>query len=104
MRLGIAITLLLLALAVAAGAAAATFKGRGIDERCYEGTATSTTYGRYECRIKFHGDRVFFRPEGSSLQIVGTLDDEAIVDAHEIVAHDPRRGVDWTLDVRDLGD
>jgi hypothetical protein len=37
------------------------------------------------------------------VQVVCVLDDEVIADPHGIVAHDPRRGVDWTIDCYDLG-
>ncbi len=95
--------LVALALMVPAGAWAASYNGKSVDDRWYEGRAVSTTYGGYRCQIKFHGDRVFFRLGGSGLQIVGVLDDEVIVDAHEVLVHDPKRGGDWTLDVYDLG-
>ncbi len=90
-----------LALLLPAALSAATFRGRPVDDRWYEGRAVSTTYGAYECRIKFHGDQVYLRLGG--VQIVGVLEDEAISNAHEIIAHDPRRGVDWTIDCFDLG-
>ncbi len=85
--------------ACAAIARAATFEGRNIDGRWYEGRAVSTTYGAYRCQIQFHGDRVFFRPEGSSVQVVADLDEEVISDPHDILARDPKRGVNWTLEV-----
>lgn len=86
-------------LACATPAGAATFEGRNIDGRWYEGRAVSTTYGAYRCQIQFHGDRVFFRPEGTSVQIVADLDEEVISDPHDILARDPKRGVNWTLEV-----
>jgi hypothetical protein len=91
-----------LALAVPLTApSAAVFKGRHVDDRWYDGQAVSTTYGAYTCRIKFHGDQVFLQMAG--IQIVAVLDEEIIADPHEIVAHDPRRGVDWTIDCYNLG-
>ena len=90
-----------LSLALPAALGAATFRGRPVDSRWYDGRAVSTTYGAHTCRIRFHGDQVYLRMDG--LQIVGVLDDEVIANAHEIVAHDPRRGVDWVLDCFDLG-
>ncbi len=83
--------------------AAATLNGRSVDGRWYDGRAVSTTYGGYHCQMKFHGDRVFIRLSGTGVEVVGVLDDEAIADEHEIVAHDPKRGGDWTLDCYNLG-
>ena len=77
------------------------FRDRNVDDRWYEGRAVRNTYGGYDCRIRFHGDQVFLRLGG--MQIVGVLDDEVITNPHEIIAHDPRRGVDWTIDCYDLG-
>ncbi len=92
------------ALVLAPGALdAATHDGRSVDDRWYEGQAVSTTYGAYKCQMKFHGDRVFFRLTGTGLEIVGVLDDEEIVDEHDILVHDPKRGGDWTLDCYNLG-
>ncbi|MFN8588294.1 MAG: hypothetical protein U0704_10900 [Candidatus Eisenbacteria bacterium] len=90
------------ALATSSATHAATYEGRSVDDRWYEGRAVSTTYGAYRCQIKFHGDRVYFRPEGTSVQVVAFLDEEAITDPHDILARDPKRGVNWTLEVVDL--
>lgn len=90
-----------MALLLPAALSAATFHNRPVDERWYEGRAVSTTYGAYDCRIRFHGDQVFLQLGG--VQIVGVLDEEVIANPHEIVAHDPRRGVDWTIDCFNLG-
>jgi hypothetical protein len=95
------IALAALALLLPATMSAATFRGRPVDGRWYEGRAVSTTYGAYDCRIQFHGDQVYLRLGG--VQVVGVLDDEVITNPHEIIAHDPRRGVDWTIDCFDLG-
>lgn len=94
------------ALAVLAGlasaASAATYKGRRVDTRWYSGIAVSTTYGAYDdARIKFEGDRVYIRIGGT--QVVAFLEEETINDPHEIACNDPKRGVNWTLNVRDLG-
>ena len=94
--------LVALALMVPAGAWAASYNGKSVDDRWYEGRAVSTTYGGYRCQIKFHGDRVFFRPESGSVQVVAILDEEVITDPHDILARDPRRGVNWTLEVFNL--
>lgn len=95
-----------LAAAVSAAAAvparSAMYEGRNIDGHWFEGRAVSTTYGAYRCQIKFNGDRAFFKPDGSSLQIVGILDEEVITDPHDILVRDPKRGVNWTLEVVNL--
>ena len=100
-RTCLAIALAAPGLVLPAALGAATFHNRNVDARWYEGRAVSNTYGGFECRIRFHGDQVFLKLDG--LEIVGVLDDEAISNPHEIVAHDPRRGVDWTIDCYDLG-
>ena len=97
LRLALAATALLLPAALSA----ATYHNRSVDDHWYEGRAVSTTYGGYDCRIRFHGDQVFLKLDG--VQVVGVLEDEGIANPHEIVAHDPRRGVDWTIDCFNLG-
>ncbi len=82
---------------------AATYNHRSVDGKWYDGKAVSSTYGAYDCQLKFTGDRVLIKLAGASSRVVGVLDDEIITDAHEIVVHDPRRGVDWTLDCYNLG-
>ena len=102
-RLTLAATLAVAAcLACAPAARAAMYEGRNIDGHWYEGRAVSTTYGSSRCQIKFNGDRAFFKPDGSSIQIVGILDEEVITDPHDILVRDPKRGVNWTLEVVNL--
>ncbi len=87
---------------LAPSARAAMYEGRNVDGRWYDGRAVSTTYGAYRCQIKFNGDRAFIKLDGSSIQIVGILDEEVITDPHDILARDPKRGVNWTLEVVNL--
>lgn len=87
---------------IAPPARAAMYEGRNIDGHWFEGRAVSTTYGAYRCQIKFNGDRAFFKLDGSSIQIVGILDEEVITDPHDILVRDPKRGVNWTLEVVNL--
>ncbi|MBP8137587.1 MAG: hypothetical protein KAY61_05230 [Candidatus Eisenbacteria bacterium] len=102
-RLFFAAAFLAVVAAMAAPAArAAMYEGRNIDGHWYEGRAVSTTYGAYRCQIKFNGDRAFFKLDGSSIQIVGMLDEEVITDPHDILVRDPKRGVNWTLEVVNL--
>ena len=95
------LTALALGMLLPAVLLAASFRGRPVDGRWYEGRAVSTTYGAYDCRIQFHGENVYLQV--GSVQVVCMLDDEVITDPHEIIAHDPRRGVDWTIDCFNLG-
>ncbi|HTR96479.1 MAG TPA: hypothetical protein VMH61_01120 [Candidatus Acidoferrales bacterium] len=94
------------ALAVFAGranrAGAATFHGQSVDGRWYDGKAVSTTFGAFRCQLKFTDDRVYIRPAEIGITIVGVLDDEVILDPHDIVAHDPKRGIDWSIDCFNL--
>ena len=97
------VSMLAATLVLPAVLAAATLDGRSIDDTWYDGRAVSTTYGAYHCQLKFHGDRVYIRLVDAGIEVVGVLDDEVIVDTHEIVVHDPKRGGDWTLDAYDIG-
>lgn len=96
----LAFAALLLALLGVPPASAATFKGRSVDGHWYEGKAVSTTYGAYDCKLQFHDNEVILDLGG--MQVVGVLEEEAILDPHEIVANDPKRGVDWTIDCFNL--
>lgn len=99
-----AIAILALAGVLAAGsAAAAIYKGRRVDGRWFEGRIVSTTFGAYDCEVRFDGDRALIRLPSSGLQITGFLDDEVITDPRDITIEDPRRGVYWTLTVFNLG-
>ena len=98
-----ALALLGATLAWTTAARAAMFEGRAIDDHWWDGRAVSDTWGAYHCQIKFHGDRVFFRLVDAGIEVVGVLDDEIIVDPHDILVHDPKRGGDWSLDCYDLG-
>ena len=84
-------------------ALAATFNGRSVDGRWYDGRVVSTTYGAYDCQVRFNGDRAFIRLTSAGITVVGIMDEEAILDPHEIVVNDPKRGVNWSLDCFDLG-
>lgn len=96
-------SLLLAAVLVAGAAHAAVYRGRRVDGRWYEGRIVSTTFGAYDCQVRFDGDRALVRLPGSGLQINGFLEDEVITDPHDIAVEDPRRGVWWTLSVHNLG-
>lgn len=96
-------TITLAAVLCAVTASAAIYRGRRVDGRWYEGRIVSTTFGAYECQVRFDGERALIRLPGSGLQINGFLEDEVITDPHDITVEDPRRGVYWTLSVHNLG-
>jgi len=84
-------------------AAAATYRGKSVDRLRYQGSILNADYGQYEdLDLKFHGDQIYVYFHGGG-RIVLTLEDEEITDPHRIAAHDPRRGITWEVNVRDLG-
>lgn len=88
---------------VAATAHGAAYHNRNIDGRHYIGTIANGDYGSYEnAEVRFQGDHAYVRfPGGGRLVLI--LEDEEIVDPHSILGHDPRRGIMWELDLKDLG-
>lgn len=82
---------------------AAIYKGRRVDGRWFEGRAISTTFGAYDCQVRFDGDRALIRLPAAGTQVVGFLEEETILDPHDITVYDPRRGIYWTLSVFNLG-
>ena len=97
MRIGRLLLLVLAGMLVAGTAMSAVYKGRRVDGHWFKGRAINSTFGAYECEVKFDGDRGFVRVPSAGLQIVVFLDEEVILDPHDITAYDPRRGVYWTL-------
>lgn len=93
----------LVSVGAAAPADAAIYKGRRVDGRWYEGRIVSTTFGAYDCQVRFDGERALVRLHGAGVQINGFLEDELIEDPRQIDVEDPRRGVWWTLSVFNLG-
>lgn len=103
MRIGRIGVLVLAGVLCAATSFAATYKGRNVDGHWFDGRATNTTFGSYNCQIRFADDRAMVRIPSLGMQIETFLDDEAISDPHDITVYDPRRGVYWTLSVRNMG-
>jgi hypothetical protein len=103
MRIPRVAVLVLAGVLCAASAIAATYKGRRVDGRWFEGRATSTTYGSYTCQVRFDEDHAMVKLASQGMQIEMFLEDEVISDPHDITAYDPRRGVYWTLSVQNLG-
>jgi len=101
-QLGALALTLVLATATPAPASAASYQGRNVDDHRYRGTVSNNDYGVYSnVEIKFQGERayVYF---ASGTRLILNLEDEEITDPHSVAAHDPRRGIQWELDVKDL--
>jgi len=95
---------MLLATLLAAGAAAAaTFHGRNVDGVRYQASVLNADFGMIDAvEVRFQGDHAFVYVHGGG-RLVLVLQDEDIADPHRIPADDPRRGVVWEIDVKDLG-
>ena len=91
-----------ISLSSTAPASAAYYQGKSVDDHHYRGTVSNNDYGVYNnVEIKFQGDRAYITlPSGGRLIL--NLDEEEIVDPHAIGARDPRRGIQWEIDVKDL--
>lgn len=100
------ILVLLVALAgmgAASFATAAHYRGKNVDGTWYTGDISHPDFGTLRnVSVRFEGERVMVQFSGGG-QINAHLDDEEISDPHEIPARDHRRGIVWTLSVRDLG-
>ncbi len=95
--------LVVAALAAARAAAPATFHGRSVDDRRYQASIVNADYGAYDdVEVRFHDETayVYFHRGG---RLVLMLEEAEITDPHEIRAYDPRRGITWEIDVKDLG-
>ena len=96
------LTLALVAFAVAS-AHAAHFRGKSVDGRWFSGDLHHPDFGTYRnVDVRFDGDHVMIGIPGGG-QLNCHLEDEAILDAHEIPCQDYRRGIVWTLSVDGLG-
>ena len=94
---------LLLVALLAAPAWPATFQGRSLDGRRYQGSILNSDYGLIDgVEIKFHDEHAFVYLHGGG-RIVLILEDEEITDPHRIPASDPLRGIVWEISVKDLG-
>ena len=95
-------TVALAALACASTAVAATYQGRNVDGRWFQGRIVNNTFGAYDTWVRFQEDRVFYgQPSGAS-HFLGTLEQEEISDTHDIRVYDDRRGIWWSLQVYHL--
>lgn len=93
---------LLTALLAAGPALPATYHGKSVDGRRYVASILNNDWGRFDnVEVKFHEDRAYaYLPSGGRLVLV--LQDEEITDPHCIPAQDPRRGMWWEIDVKDM--
>jgi len=92
----------LLGPSIAAPASAAYYQGRSVDNHRYRCNVLNNDYGLYDnVEIKFQGDRAYIT-FASGGRLILNLDEEEIVDPHAIPANDPRRGIQWEINVKDL--
>ncbi len=95
--LGLSATLLL------AGAAfAASYRGESLDGKRYQASILNADFGRYDnVEVRFQGDHAYVYMQGRS-RLVLILDEEEISDPHRIPADDPRHGVTWEINLKEL--
>jgi hypothetical protein len=94
---------LLAALLAAAPVLGATFQGKSVDGRRYQGSVLNNDYGLIDdVEIRFHAEHAYVYLRGGN-RLVLILQEEDIVDPHRIPADDPRRGIVWEINVKDLG-
>jgi hypothetical protein len=98
----LALTGLLAALAAAREAPAATFQGRSVDGPRYQASVLNYDFGMLDgVEVRFQYDHAYVYVRGG-VRLVLVLQDEEIADPHRIPADDPRRGVVWEINVKDL--
>ncbi len=94
--------LALAAALLAPPAAAATYQGQNVDGKWFGAKLVNSTFGAYETHVKFQGDRVVYGDPSGASYYLGTLEDEEILDPHDVQVYDARRGVWWSVSVRNL--
>jgi hypothetical protein len=83
-------------------ACAATYRGHSVDSRRYVGSITNADYGKVDgVEIRFRDEHAYVTIRGAG-RLVLILQDEDIADPHRIAADDPRHGITWEIDVRDI--
>jgi len=93
---------LIVVLLAAAASAAATFQGRSVDDRRYHASVLNNDYGIIDAvEVRFESERAYVYLRGGG-RLVLILQDEDIADPHCIRADDPRRGIVWEINVKDL--
>jgi hypothetical protein len=92
----------LLAALPAGEAVAATFQGRIVDGPRYQASVLNHDFGMIDAvEVRFQNDHAYVYLRGGG-RLVLFLQDEEITDPHRIPADDPRRGVVWEINVKDL--
>lgn len=88
---------------VATASPAATYRGRSVDSRRYQGSVLNYDYGLIDdVEVKFHAEHAYVYLHGGG-RLVLILQDEEIGDPHRIPADDPQRGIVWEICLTDLG-
>ena len=95
--------LVLVALCAAGAARSAVYRGRNLDGPRYQASVLNNDFGLLDdVEVKFHGDHAYVFVHGGG-RLVLILQDEEIVDPHRILADDPKRGVVWEINLKELG-
>jgi hypothetical protein len=93
---------LLAALLAVEEARAATFQGRSVDGRRYQASVLNHDLGLIDnVEVRFQSERAYVYLRGGGCLVL-FLQDEDIADPRRIPADDPRRGVVWEINVKDL--
>jgi len=98
----LAVAGLLAALLAVDDAAAASFQGKNVDGRRYQGSVLNNDDGLIDpVEFSFQSERAYVYLIGGG-KLVLVLQDEDIADPHCIRADDPKRGTVWEINVKDL--
>jgi hypothetical protein len=93
---------LLMALLAVEEVSAATYQGRNVDGRRYQGSVLNHDFGLIDgVEVQFQSEHAFIYLHGGG-KLVLILQDEEITDPRRIPADDPRRGIVWEINVKDL--
>jgi hypothetical protein len=93
---------LLAALLAVEEASAATFQGRSVDGRRFQASILNHDYGLIDgVEVCFQSEHAYVYLRGGG-RLVLVLQDEDIADPRCIPADDPRRGIVWEINVKDL--
>jgi hypothetical protein len=84
------------------GASAATFQGRNVDDKRYQGSVLNSDYGLIDgVEVRFQSEHAYVYLRGGG-KLVLILQEEDIADPRRIAADDPLRGIIWEISVKDL--